>query len=144
MMRSKRVSLSANSSARSASPCQTSNMVPIGEGNRSTNSFIHSSCPKMHHGVSPPGPPGFSRRQDTFWIFFSESSHDAQIRVWKRIRPPQCTHRDILRGPLADATDGLQFFDRRSRIVSGCQNDVSFRYLLRQVEDGQCARRQNS
>src|SRR5213592_2453657 len=74
----------------------------------------------MHHGVRTPGPPGFARGQHSTRAGLAERLHHSQICVWKRVRPGERTHHDVLRGPFADTRQ------RAHRVE--CRLDVGVRY----------------
>src|SRR4029079_14728482 len=73
----------------------------------------HQGLPQVHHGVRPPGPPRLARGEHATRVGLAESLPDSEIRMRKRIRPGQGPHRDVLRGPFADARQLTQPPERR-------------------------------
>ena len=67
----------------------------------------------MQGSVGAPGPPGFGAgrkfgRRGPLAGLVGESSHQANVGGWEGVGLTQFAHGDVLRGPFADARQGLQ------------------------------------
>ena len=57
----------------------------------------------MQGCVSPPWTPFFAYLEDFLRTVLSKGLANAQIGMWKSVRPGKGAHRDVLRGPFPDA-----------------------------------------
>ena len=73
----------------------------------------------MHDGVGAPGTPGLAAAQRARRPGFAQRLQHDEIVGEERVRPAQRAHRDVVRGPCADARQRRQRGERRSTSLSG-------------------------